>query len=488
MPAKRIIQTIFALAIPVGVAAATTSLTSALPASQPGVLSTQDSGAWVNIRSAPTVDASAVEQGYSGESVEILRATQGGDGYTWYYVRSSTTRAEGWVRGDLVRVGGAAVRSLAQSNPPATAVDRQGYGAPDTSDDPYSTPFPEYRPVPATTAATSPNPFVQNQASSVETTRQPQSPSNAALSRASLQTNSSPRNSASSAAGSFQSRPQSREFVFEQQPEPAPAQQNAALVRRPAPQAAAPVVQPEPSSAETAWVPSTPRTPVQTRGYTAEQIQYFLDIALGAEFGETGGTIRKWTGPVRVKVNGTPTREDLATLNSIVNELNDLVQGAVPVQLTNSNPNIEIYFAPEAQFSSIEPNYRARNLGFFWAWWDGGTINRARILISTTGVTQQERSHLIREELTQSIGLMQDSTRYRDSIFYQGWTDVTQYSAIDRVIISMLYSPAVRPGMSRPQVLAAIRQTGDRSASACGVELPLVGWRVGLPWQSCNVQ
>lgn len=191
--------------------------------------------------------------------------------------------------------------------------------------------------------------------------------------------------------------------------------------------------------------------------YTAEQINYFLEVALGSEFGSRDAIIRKWSGSVRIRVNGTPTSEDLRSLNAVISDINGLAQG-IHLQLDSNNPNIELYFAPKSQFSRIDPNYQPVNLGYFWSGWNQNTLNRATVLISTTGVTQTERSHLIREELTQSLGLMRDSYRYPDSIFYQGWTDPTQFSAIDKVLIQMLYRPEVRAGMTRSQVVSALRE------------------------------
>ena len=97
------------------------------------------------------------------------------------------------------------------------------------------------------------------------------------------------------------------------------------------------------------------------------------------------------------------------------------------------------------------------NLGFFWVnWRRSGEIFRANILITTEGVTPQERAHLIREELTQSLGLMRDSNRYPESIFFQGWTDVTRYTDLDKAVIEILYRPEIRLNMTRAQALDAL--------------------------------
>ena len=95
------------------------------------------------------------------------------------------------------------------------------------------------------------------------------------------------------------------------------------------------------------------------------------------------------------------------------------------------------------------------NYGFFWALWhdDNYVIYDANILISSADITQQERSHLIREELTQSLGLMNDSDKYNDSIFYQNWTDVIEFSEIDKTVIKLLYLKTIKPDMSKEQVL-----------------------------------
>lgn len=214
------------------------------------------------------------------------------------------------------------------------------------------------------------------------------------------------------------------------------------------------------------------RDPAPPAGsYTSEQINYFMEIALGSEWGSGRRSIKKWQGDVRIRVNGSPTADDLQTLNAVINDLNSLIGDSVRVSIDNRNPNVEMHFAPESQFRQLEPNYVPRNLGFFWTRWQGDTINSARILISTTGVTQRERSHLIREELTQSMGLMRDSYRYRDSIFYQGWTSVTDYSEMDRAIISMLYRSDIRPGMTQTQV-ASVLQNASSQPSVTSRFLP----------------
>jgi len=76
---------------------------------------------------------------------------------------------------------------------------------------------------------------------------------------------------------------------------------------------------------------SSAPTSVQTAPrFTAEQMQYFLDVALGSEFAtntaKTQSKIHKWRDDVRIQYTGNPTAEDLKTLNAVIDDVNELTQ------------------------------------------------------------------------------------------------------------------------------------------------------------------
>lgn len=217
---------------------------------------------------------------------------------------------------------------------------------------------------------------------------------------------------------------------------------------------------PTTTTTTTTSAPSTITTTVVTTTvatqYSQAALGYFGEIAFSPEFGTSAGGLVKWTEDVRIAVHGDPTEEDIETLHDVVADLGELID-TIQIEVVDTGQNVDLHFAPEAQFASIEPNYVPVNMGFFWVWWDGGrNITEARILVSTTGVTQAERSHLIREEVTQSLGLMMDSSSYPDSIFQQAWTETQQYSDLDEAVIELLYLPQLTPGMTYEEALAAI--------------------------------
>jgi hypothetical protein len=190
--------------------------------------------------------------------------------------------------------------------------------------------------------------------------------------------------------------------------------------------------------------------------YSPEAVKYLAEVAFGVEYGTSDPTLHKWVQDVRVRVQGSPTKADRGTLSQVVDELNSLLTD-VSISVTQEDANVELYFLPESRFSAVEPEYIPVNLGFFRVWWNSnGAIHRARVLIASEGITQQERSHLIREELTQSLGLFKDSWAYSDSIFYQGWTATNEYSSLDRAAISMLYSGRLEPGVTLDEALGIL--------------------------------
>lgn len=181
-------------------------------------------------------------------------------------------------------------------------------------------------------------------------------------------------------------------------------------------------------------------------GYAADEIDYFLDIALGFEFGGASRIVRKWRTDVRLRVNGMASVEDSATITQVIGDINALTS-TVDIVLVDDAPMIEVHLVPESQFPSILPNWVPGNVGFFSVWFDAQQfINRAVVLISTD-IRQDLRDHLIREEVTQSLGLGRDSPRYPQSTFYSQFSLTNTFSSIDEAVVELLYRPEMAVGM-----------------------------------------
>ncbi len=75
---------------------------------QEGELVAQDTQAQINIRSLANTQADIVAAGAVGERAQILGYSNAEDGLLWYRIRLAKSGQVGWVRGDLIKVFGAA--------------------------------------------------------------------------------------------------------------------------------------------------------------------------------------------------------------------------------------------------------------------------------------------------------------------------------------------------------------------------------------------
>lgn len=177
---------------------------------------------------------------------------------------------------------------------------------------------------------------------------------------------------------------------------------------------------------------------------------YFSEIALKAEFNDNNDNlVHKWEDPIRVEVHGTPSAEDLATLNRIISELNSL-NIIPPISIVNTGGNYLVYFVPLEEMGNVISGYVEDNWGFVSIYWDGSQkITDAEAAIAVDVMNQEERNHIILEEFIQGLGMLNDSYDYADSIFQQDWNVVQDLMPIDWAVIRILYHPSLNSGMNK---------------------------------------
>lgn len=209
-------------------------------------------------------------------------------------------------------------------------------------------------------------------------------------------------------------------------------------------------------------------------GYGVDEIDYFTEVAFGSEFGGATPLLRRWhadRGPL-IRVNGAPSAGDQLALDSVIAELNRLTP--LGIDIVADSPTVEMHFIPQSEFQDVLPQAPEGNNGIVWVWWGGDQhIFRSVVLISTT-TAEARRAHIIREEITQMLGLLKDSFRYPASIFYQPVSDVTEYLPIDRSVIELLHRPELSVGMTAEegaQVARTLLRPGPHLAAAAAVGL-----------------
>ena len=201
-----------------------------------------------------------------------------------------------------------------------------------------------------------------------------------------------------------------------------------------------------------------PRPEDQLTDFEREVVDYFVDIALGFEFGNSPKIVRKWRTSMRIYAGGQGSEELLGELDSIIVELDELTGANLSITQVNSiqESNYYVFFGTASEYATRYPeqaDFVDNNWGLFWINWNGSQeLTSGHMYVDITRANPVEQRHLLREELTQSLGLARDSYEYESSIFQQDWTRVTEYAEIDRELIKLLYHPRVRPGMNETQV------------------------------------
>lgn len=198
--------------------------------------------------------------------------------------------------------------------------------------------------------------------------------------------------------------------------------------------------------------------------YERDVVEYFREIALGFEFGGSSRITRKWVEPMRIFIGGEPTLTHQRELQGIVNEINGLATDGFEISIVDDSlqSNYYVFMGSYWDYRSIysgPPERLFSNWGLGSVWWDeNNNINRGMMYVDTERANNREQLHLLREELTQTLGLGQDSGRYAESIFQQEWTRVVTFTEIDRDLIRFLYHPKMTSGLNHSQVLEVLKE------------------------------
>lgn len=188
-------------------------------------------------------------------------------------------------------------------------------------------------------------------------------------------------------------------------------------------------------------------------------IEHFSQIALGSEFSNDPLVIKKWRKNIHIHVvDALPSFLD-KELDKITAELNLLIQ---PVQMKREETlplaNVLLFYGSWEKFQSLIFVHKSRiknPKGYFFLLFNKKfEIEYAYIFINrNAGLSAPELRHVLREEISQSLGLMRDSWFDRDSIFFAGQSQTSEFTDLDRKFIRFLYRQDVRPGFKKRDLL-----------------------------------
>ncbi len=196
--------------------------------------------------------------------------------------------------------------------------------------------------------------------------------------------------------------------------------------------------------------------------YELKQIEYFNEIALKSEYFDNPERVTKWRKKMSLFVfDETNSEENLKTITNTIEDINSISSDGFQIEITDdyNNSNAFMYLCNKNKLEKIAPkfydllndsiNYDYSGFSYVEFKWSNFVITKALIFIDTD-YPIEEQKHSIVEELTQSIGLLNDSDKYPESIFYDNDSIKNsksyQYSKMDIALISFLYNPKMKPG------------------------------------------
>lgn len=187
-------------------------------------------------------------------------------------------------------------------------------------------------------------------------------------------------------------------------------------------------------------------------------IGYFIDISFGSEFGDQTRVSKKWNDSMKIFIEGIADETMISELDNIISELNSYFTDGFEMILvdTKDESNFEIFFGTAKSYADKHPfltELIKANKGLFTFFYDEEfNIHKGHMYVDTERSLIDEQKHILREELTQALGLGNDIPYYPNSIFYKDESKIDTYSELDVYVIKLLYHPAIVAGLGEESI------------------------------------
>lgn len=186
-------------------------------------------------------------------------------------------------------------------------------------------------------------------------------------------------------------------------------------------------------------------------------IRYFADLCFFSENKPDQPRIMKrWPSrPIYIYYDkSTCKKSDRRNIKELFQELSRIPN--VPHYQRVDNPNmahIVLYLGAEDELRQQFPDFNENSNGQYDFYFDDNyVITNARVLVATDEAKKMRR-HIVFEELYQVLGITDDSYEFRDSISQQASSLVQNLAPIDYLVLELLYSPVILPGMGPEQAM-----------------------------------
>ena len=194
-------------------------------------------------------------------------------------------------------------------------------------------------------------------------------------------------------------------------------------------------------------------------------VRFFDTVVFGAEIDSklASKVVAKWAVPLRISIQGRVKKAHRAVIRKHARTLARLT--GLKFQAPKSGHNLYILFVRRAEMATVpikgvDPRLLEKLAAPGGCYFISAKKPPRRIILGyvVVNVEREERAieHCLLEELTQSLGLPNDTDMARPSIF-SDLDQLTELSRSDRILVKTLYDPRMKAGLSRGPALRVAR-------------------------------
>ena len=188
-------------------------------------------------------------------------------------------------------------------------------------------------------------------------------------------------------------------------------------------------------------------------------ITYFNEVVLDSEYIISGNAtlVQKWDRKIWYVVYGEPTGADRRYIRAMEEWLNSIP--GFPGMEETANPdaaNLQIYFVDQQGLVNQMGEQHWGNDGAVTFWYESDRIYQA-VICCRTDIDQYTRNSVIMEEIYNGMGPIQDTDLRPDSLIYSGFSTPQELTAVDELIMTLLYHPDMAYSMNAAQCAEVIR-------------------------------
>lgn len=233
---------------------------------------------------------------------------------------------------------------------------------------------------------------------------------------------------------------------------------------------------------------SRPAAPIRSNNDLALD---FIELSFQMESGRALPVLTRFEGPIRVGVKGSPPPTLGSDLNRLISRLRN--EAGININYTRSaDANLVVHAVSRADIRRVLPqaacfvapnvdslaDYRRSRRSDKTRWSLLKTREKIAIFLPNDASPQEVRDCL-HEEVAQALGPLNDLYRLPDSVFNDDNVH-TVLTGFDMLILRAYYDPALRSGMTRgqvaaalPRILARLNPAGQNAPSRFATRTPM---------------